>query len=65
MSKYKELKTRQRAKEKLEVHEQDYLKRVEAIIGYEVKLHLPLSGKFILGADDAEAIYKNLEHLVM
>ena len=65
MSRYKELKARQRAKQKLAVHEDDYINRVEAIIGYEVELHLPIGSKFILGADDAEKIYKNLEHLVM
>jgi hypothetical protein len=53
---YKELKNRQRRKEHLLPSELEYVKRVEAVVGYEVVLHLPLGSKFILGADDAEQI---------
>lgn len=56
MSLYKKLKARQWRKEKLLPSEQDYVEKVERIVGYEVSLHLPAGAKFILGADDAEKI---------
>lgn len=61
MNRYKELKQKQsdgRRDRRIELlaSEKEYIDRVESIVGYEVMLHLPYKSKFILGADDAEAI---------
>ena len=53
---FRGLKELQRRKKPLSPEEAEYVRKVEAVIGYEVMLHLPLGSKFILGADDAEKI---------
>lgn len=61
---FKSLKHKDRNRAAMTQHELLYLNMTQEIIGYEVALHLPLGGKFVLGADDAEKIVKCIWHLI-
>ena len=45
----------------LSPEESDWIRRVEAIRGYEVALHLPAGSRYILVADDAEIILRRID----
>jgi len=63
---YRSLKQKQSDAKKdrrivLSPDESDWIRKVEAIRGYEVELHLPAGSRYILGADDAEMILLRIE----